>query len=87
MKGNMLAMIPIIKLTRYVYDVDGYQTYDKVWQTGPESYRLEGHPANPKRGPYARDMTLEELRQWETEHPKGVTTQYDPVTHLPLTSL
>jgi hypothetical protein len=82
----MLAMTPIIKSTRYFDDVAGSQTYEKLWQTGPETYWLEGHPANPKSGPYAGNMTLEGLRQWETEHPEGVTTPYDTVTHLPLTS-
>lgn len=79
-------MTPVIKFTRSFYDDDGSQTYERAWQTGPETYLLEGHPANPKSGPYARDMTLEGLRQWETEHPEGVTTLYDAVTHLPLAS-
>ena len=79
-------MTRVIKFTRFFDDVDGFQTYEKVWETVPESYWFEGHPANPKSGPYARSMTPKELRQWETEHPEGVTTPYDPVTHLPLAS-
>lgn len=76
-------MTHIIKCTRYFYDTDGFQTSEQVWKTGPKGYWLEGHASNPKSGPYGHSMTPEELRQWETEHPEGVTTPYDPVTHLP----
>jgi len=77
-------MTRVIKFTRSFDDVDGFQTYEKVWETVPGSYWLERHAANPKSGPYAPSMTPEELRQWMTEHPEGMTTPYDPVTHLPL---
>jgi hypothetical protein len=76
-------MTPVIKFTRYFDDVDGFQTFEKVWEAVPESYCLERHSANPKSGTYECSMTPDELRQWETEHPEGVTTPYDPVTHLP----
>jgi hypothetical protein len=77
-------MTSVINVTRYFYDADGCETFEKVWETVPGSYLLEGHPSNPKHGPYERSMTSKELRQWEMEHPEGVTTRYDPITHLPL---
>jgi hypothetical protein len=76
-------MTPVIKFTRYFYDIDGFQTSEQVWKTGPKNYWLERHASNPKSGPYEPSMTPEELRQWETEHPEAVTTSYNPVTHLP----
>ena len=43
------------------------------WQTGPESFELVGHTAEPYGGPYARDLTLWELLRWATACPEQVT--------------
>jgi hypothetical protein len=87
-RQNMFATPRTIKFTRRIDDIDGYETYEQVWQqTGLDSYWFVRHSANPKSGTYEPNMTPEELRQWLTEHPEGVTTLYDPVTHLPLSSL
>lgn len=83
-KSDAPAVTYAIKFIRYFDDADNLQTYESVWQTGPESYLLVGHPANPKSVPYAIHMTPEGLQHWETEHPEGVTTPYNPVG-LPLT--
>jgi hypothetical protein len=77
-------MTPVIKFTRSFDDIDGFQTWEKVWETVSGSYLLERHAANPKSGSYESSMTPEGLRQWMTEHPEGMTTSYDPVQHLPL---
>lgn len=46
---------------------------ENVWQTGPESFKLVGHTAEPYRGPYVRDLTLWELLQWAAGCPEQVT--------------
>jgi hypothetical protein len=56
-----------------VFERDGHQYLEKVWQTGPETFELVGHTGKPDGDPYARDLTLWELLGWATACPKEVT--------------
>jgi hypothetical protein len=56
-----------------VFERNGHQCLEKVWQTGPATFELVGHTAELYGGPYARDLTLWELLQWATACPKQVT--------------
>ena len=56
-----------------VFERDGYQYLEKVWQTGRDRFELVGHTAKPYGGPYARDLTLWELLRWATACPEQVT--------------
>jgi hypothetical protein len=67
----MTKHCPLIAMK--VFERNGHQSLEKVWQTGSESFELVGHTAKPYGGPYARDLTLWELRQWATECPEQVT--------------
>jgi hypothetical protein len=56
-----------------VFERNGYQHLEKVRQTGPKSFELVGHTAEPYGGPYVRDLTLWELLRWATACPEQVT--------------
>jgi hypothetical protein len=56
-----------------VFERNGHQHLEKVWQTGRESLELVGHTTEPYGGPYARDLTLWELLRWATACPEQVT--------------
>ena len=55
-----------------VFERNGHQYLEKVWQTGPESFELVRHTAEPY-GAYVRDLTLWELLLWATACPEQVT--------------
>src|SRR5260370_28021813 len=63
----------MITIAKKVFKRNDYQYLETVWQTGPESFGLVGHTAEPYGGPYARDLTLWEFLRWATPCPEQVT--------------
>jgi hypothetical protein len=55
-----------------VFERNGYPYLEKVRQTGPESFELVRHTAEPN-GVYLRNLTLWELLRWATECSEQVT--------------
>ena len=56
-----------------VFECNGHRCLEEVWQTGPKSFELVGHTAEPYGGPYVSDLTLWEFLRWATACPEQVT--------------
>lgn len=49
-----------------------FQYLERLRQTGPHSFELIGHTAEPYAGPYVRDLTRSEALRWQNG-PEEVT--------------
>ncbi len=47
-----------------VFERNGHQCLERARQTGPKTFELVGHTAEPYRGPYVKCLTLWDLLQW-----------------------
>lgn len=61
-----------ILIARKVFEHNGHQYLEKVWQTGTKSFELVRQSTEPY-GVYVRDLTLWELLRWATACPEQVT--------------